>query len=167
MKKIQFANKELPGLSHDELLKMTYKSLHFESIKPMALEAYMNSDYFHSEEHIKSLSRGGVASSEVNKERGNIGGIDSKMARYKKAVKAKERAKLLITLPEFFFPAEAKKRFTGKQWYNITETDLVIKTDKKGGYHNSASYYKLNNEAIQKALNTSTDSDYYFNSETK
>lgn len=126
----------------------------FKAVQEMAIKAFMESDYWHSEKHIASLSKGGVASSVVNLEKGNIG-KDSAMSRYKIAKKAKERAKLLLTLPEYFKSKDANKLFTKKQWLRITnETDLVIKI--------SLGNYKLNYEALNEAMKNSTNPDDYF-----
>jgi len=134
----------------------------FEEIRKSAVQSFLNSEYFHSEEHIECLKRAGKASSRINIEKGNIG-KDSKMSSYKIAKKAKERAKLLLQLPEEFLGSDAKKIFTTKQWYRIMKTDLVIKTNKKGGYNNTNYYWKLNIDAIEYALQQSDNPDDYFN----
>lgn len=175
MKKPIFKSKSIPGLSKEELNKMTHANLasqmvgkanvesgHLESIRPMALDAYMNGDYWHSEDHRASLSKGGVASSKVNLAKNNVGFTDSNMSNYKRAKKAKERARLLLNLNEEFMAIDAKEYFSNKQWGYVRQTDLVINTGKKAGYHNCHPIYKLNHEAIKIALITSDDPDDYF-----
>lgn len=142
--------------------KNNVESGHLENIRELANEAYMNSEYFHSEKHIASLKKGGVASSIVNKEKGNIGGGESNMVKYKMAKKAKERALMLMNLPNEFTPKEATKIFTSKQWFNIKKTNLVIKTEKRSGYNNKTPHYILNNEAIKLAIDTSDNPSDYF-----
>jgi len=122
----------------------------------LANEVFVNSDYFHSDEHIKSLSRGGTAASLVNMTKGNIGGKDSKMSIYKKALNRKKWAIALLPLMDKeFLPSEVYDFVTTKQWHNImTKCNLVIKTDKKGGYHNNGNYYILNKKLVLEASNS-------------
>ena len=128
----------------------------FAEIQSLANEVFVNSEYFHSDVHIESLSRGGVASSVVNLEKNNVGSEDSKMAIYKRALNRKRWAQLLLDLgKDEFLTAETRATITNKTWFNITtRSNFVIKTDKKGGYHNTAHYYKLNKEAVLEAANS-------------
>ena len=142
--------------------KANVESGHLESIRPMALAAWLASDYQGSEEQHLAAVRSGTASSKVNLAKNNVGTTDSNMSNYKRAKKAKERAKLLLNLNEEFMPKDAMEYFSKKQWGYVRDTDLVIKTGKKGGYHNAHPIYKLNNKSIQLALNTSDNSKDYF-----
>ena len=142
--------------------KWGVESGHLDNIRPMALEAFMNGDYWHSDEHKANLSKAAISSSKVNLAKNNIGSTDSNMANYKRAKKAKERANLLLNLNEEFMAKDAKQYFSNKQWGYVRNTNLVIKTDRKGGYHNTNTIYKLNYKAIEIALTTSDDPKDYF-----
>lgn len=144
--------------------KSNVESGHLDNIRPLALDAFMNGDYWHSDEHKASLSKAAKASAKVNLDKGNIG-KDSAMSKYKIAKKAKERAKLLLNLNEEFMAKDAKEYFSKKQWFYVRDSDLVINTGRKGGYHNCHPIYKLNHKAIELALITSDDPKDYF--ETK
>ena len=175
MKKI-FKSKSLPGLSKEELNKLTsakaanqeqgkynVESGHLANIQPLALEGFLNSDYWHSEEHIASLSKAGVASSVVNLKKGNIG-KDSKMSMYKMDKNRRKWAIAILPLGrKHWLPAEIKELITNKQWYSVRHrTDFTTRLDKKGGYHNTQYYYKLNLKEVKKYANMSEPkfSDY-------
>lgn len=132
------------------------ESGHLESIRPLALKAFMESDYIGSEAFYERSSLGGQITSEINIENGNIGSKESRMAIYKRALNRKKWAQLLLDLgKDEFITAETRATITTKTWFNITtRSNFVIKTDKMGGYHNVAHYYKLNKEAVLEAANS-------------
>ena len=127
----------------------------FINARKLATESFVNGEYFHSDAHIQSLKKGAIASSLVNLEKNNIG-KDSKMAKYKIALNRKKWAIALMPLiDKEFLPKEVYKFVTTKQWLNIiTRSELVIKTNKQGGYHNCANYYVLNKEEVLAAVNS-------------
>lgn len=146
--------------AHKELVskngRRNVESGHLESIRPMATKAFLESDYIGSEAFYDRSSRGGQTTAELNMNNGNLGGKDSRMAVYKRAINRKRWAQLLLDLgKDEFLTAETRDTITTKTWFNITKrSNFVIKTDKMGGYHNTAHYYKLNKEAVLEAANS-------------
>lgn len=57
---------------------------------------------------------------------------------------SKRIEKLSVFINKEFLPEDVIKIFTKKEWANIRVSDLVIKLQKLGGYHNTANFYKLN-----------------------
>ena len=134
----------------------------FMEIQKMATDAFVNSEYFHSEEHFLSMSKGGVASSVVNLAKGNVG-EDSTMSRYKIAKNRKKWALALMNIDKSEFSSkEAKQYVTTKQFHNIlNRSNLIYDTGNRGGYHNQTRYYALNLDAINIALLVPDDFDCY------
>jgi hypothetical protein len=134
----------------------------FIEIQKMANDAFLNSEYFHSEAHILSLSKAGVASSVVNLEKGNIG-KDSAMSRYKMAKNRKKWALALMNIDKSEFSSkEAKQYVTVKQFHNIlNRSNLIYDTGNRGGYHNQTRYYAIDLDAINIALLASDDFNHY------
>ena len=137
----------------------------FKAVQEMAIKAFMESEYWHSDTHIASLAKGGVASSKVNLEKGNIG-KDSAMSNYKKAKNRKKWAQALLVFKDIeFTPKDAMQHVTAKQWHNIKNiSDLVYQTEKRSGYHNQTRWYKLNMKAIEIALAASDNFEDYMKS---
>lgn len=163
-KNIKWANKELPGLSHEDLVKLSANKLAsiengnsnrdsglLERIRPLATKAFLEGDYIGSQAFYERSSKGGKITYNLNKENGNM----ERLADLKTRQNRKKWAKLLLDLKlEEFMPAAVRSTITIKTWFNITtRSELVIKTDKMGGYHNVCNYYKLNYDAINEALN--------------
>ena len=125
-----------------------------KEITALANKAFMESDYFLSDEHRASLSRGAKSSAKVQLEKGNIG-PDSFMSKYKMEKNRVKWANALIKAgTEKNLPAHFKQFITGKTWHNVrTRSNLVIQLDEKGGHHNTQHFYKLNMDEINKYLN--------------
>lgn len=139
-----------------KLGKQMVESGHLDSIRPLALKAFLESDYIGSEAFYDRSSRGGITTAELNMSNGNVGSKDSNMAVYKRALNRKKWAQLLLDLgKDEFLTADTRATITTKTWFNITtRSNFVIKTDKRGGYHNNAHYYILNKEAVLEAANS-------------
>jgi hypothetical protein len=136
--------------------KRNVKSGHLANIRPLALKAFMESDYIGSEAFYDRSSKGGQTTCKLNIENGNVGTKESRMAIYKRAQNRKKWALLLLDLGmDEFLTSDTHATITGKTWFNITtRSNFVIKTDKRGGYHNTAHYYRLNLEAVLEAANS-------------
>lgn len=167
MKKPIFKSKSLPGLSKEELNKMTHQKLvseengarnrdtgHLANIRPKAWKAFQESGYIGSEAFYDRSIKGGHSAADVNLKNGIVG-EDSKMAKYKKDLNRIKWAKSILPLgKKQFLPSEVLDLISNKTWHNIRRrSNLVIKLDKKGGYHNTIHYYKLNLKEVNKFAN--------------
>lgn len=175
-KNIKWANKELPGLSHEDLVKLNSAKLGqieggkitgpalgkknvesglLDRILPAAREASKEWYKNNVEKAKQQGSIKGKLAAKTNKENGNL----DRLADLKIRQTRKKWALMLLELglDEFLSCHIEESSITYKQWNNIkSRSNLVIKTDKKGKIESKRSisfYYKLNLEAINEAIN--------------
>lgn len=142
--------------------KLNVESGHWSKVQETGQKAFKESEYIGSKDFYDRSSRGGITTSQQHIDNGIIG-KDSVMSKYRMAKNRKKWANCLIKISkDEFLPKDATEHMSQKQWLNIkTKSDLVIKLDKMGGYHNTSHYYKLNMKSINQALLASDNFDDY------
>ena len=113
-----------------------------DNIRPLAADAFQKWAEENREILVERGKVFGKLAAKTNMERGNFDKLAEKNKKRRRETWAN---KLRPLLGKEFLPAEARALLTHKQWHNARHrSDMVIKLDKMGGYHNTQHYYILN-----------------------